>query len=76
MEINLMNSHCIDNRCINYFENMCMQALLDDKKDVKPRLELEDAQAECKEFKRGSYLLYVVDQEDIKEDLADEAKWN
>lgn len=67
MKINLKNSYCIDNRCINYFENMCMQALLDDKKDVNPREKLEDANAECKEFKRGSYLLYVVDQEDIKE---------
>jgi len=67
MTANSNSTFCTDSRCINYFENMCMKSLIEI--ETNPVVDYWTIGNKCKEFKRGSYIAYVADISEVKENL-------
>lgn len=61
------NSFCTNSDCINYFEDMCMIAMAEKGTDIEPFNNKERDSKKCKEFKAGTFLRYVVEEEKISE---------
>jgi len=55
------NSFCMDNSCMNYFEDSCMVALAEKGTEIEPFSDKERDSRDCKEFIAGTFLLYEVD---------------
>lgn len=70
MKATYKNSFCMDNDCINYFEDMCMLCMMETESEIEPyniqyieekgRGSIKD----CKSFKRGSNIIYEIDLTD------------
>ncbi len=63
MKATYKNSFCTNNDCINYFEGMCMIAMIEKGTDIKP-FDGEKTDKKCKEFKAGTFLRYVAKEEE------------
>ena len=62
------NSFCMDNHCVNYFEDMCAIALAETGEEINPLIDKERDSKDCKGFRAGTFLAYEVDltEEDFK----------
>lgn len=65
------NSFCMDSNCIHYFEDMCILCMQETGEEIEPySLEYIDEKGrgsskDCKSFRMGSHLMYVVDGNDL-----------
>lgn len=55
------NAFCMDSKCINYFEDMCIAALEEKGTEIEPYTFDERDSEKCGEFKAGSFIAYVAD---------------
>lgn len=71
MKATFGNSFCMDSNCINYFEDMCILCMTETGEEIEPyNIEYinkngRGSSKDCKSFKRGSNLMYVVDSNDL-----------
>lgn len=47
------NTFCMDSKCVNYFEDMCLLALDEKGMDIEPYNDEYRESEECKEFVEG-----------------------
>lgn len=55
------NAFCMDSKCINYFEDMCMVALDEKGTEIEPYTFDERDSEKCGEFQAGKHIGYSED---------------
>lgn len=64
------NSFCMDSKCINYFEDMCMLCMIETGQEIEPyNLDYIDKKgrgksSDCKSFVLGCNLAYEINFEE------------
>ena len=68
MKATYNNSFCMDNKCINYFEDMCMLCMMETGDEICPyNIEYIDKfergkSRDCKSFVGGTNIGYISDE--------------